>query len=258
MFINTISESKYQTFRQCGLKYKYKYVNRLEEDKNTNTDALHFGSYIHKIFEDGVEAKSLEELTRISEELKSNYKFAASYNPKIQTCLRNFLRFNASLHKTVSAELVYELPLKDDIKLNGIIDRVVEGIEGGYLIIDYKTSKREKTKVDLYGDTQMKGYCYAIHKMYNVPISSIVVAHYYPITDNLVTCNYSETQINSYLRTIIDEVWRIRKLKKDDFCAQENQFCNWCSYKSLCPIFNQPYDIQKRLNERKTKPRRRA
>ena len=61
--------------------------------------------------------------------------------------------------------------VKDDITLNGVIDRVIKGKDGGYLVIDYKTSKREKSKVELYQDSQLKGYVYAISKLYDVPIS---------------------------------------------------------------------------------------
>lgn len=256
MFINTISESKYSTFRQCKLKYRYKYIDRYEEDKGTNTDALHFGSYIHKILEDGVESTTFLELEQIAESLKPNYTFGKAYNPKIDICIKNFLKFNASLTETVATELVYEVEAKGDITLNGIIDRVVIGKGGGYLIIDYKTSKREKSKMELFQDTQLKGYCYAVHKLYGVPIDEITVAHYYPLTDNLVTCKYSTTQIHNYLKNIVEEVWRIRKLKKVEFCPSENKFCNWCSYKSICPVFNSPNEVEGRLKTRKPKPKR--
>ena len=253
MFINTISNSKYNTFKQCKLKYKYKYINRLQEDEGGNTDPLHFGSYIHKILEEGVNATTFGELDLLAEEHLPNYKFGPQYNGKTEICIKNFLKFNASLKETVAAELPYEIEIKDNIKLNGIIDRVVKGEDGGYLVIDYKTSKREKTQVELYQDPQLQGYCFAVHELYKVPISNIVVAHYYPVTGNLVTCTYGATQINNYLRNIINEVWRIRKMKSSNFCASENEFCNWCSYKSLCPLFSDTMTLTQRIEERKTR-----
>ena len=75
MYIKTISESKYQTFRQCQLKYRYRYVERLPEPEETNTEALHFGSYIHKVLEEGVNAQNEEELVRIAEEVKGSVIF---------------------------------------------------------------------------------------------------------------------------------------------------------------------------------------
>mgnify|MGYP003637215954 FL=1 len=239
MFINTISESKSKTFKECQLKYRYRYVDRLKEQR-TNTDALHFGSFIHKILEDGFQANDLAALTVIAENVRKDYSFSESYNPKIKKCLENFLKFNATLAETVATEMVYEVVYDEEknIKLNGIIDRIIKGKEGGYLVIDYKTSKRELTELDLYQDRQMQGYAYAVHKKLGVPLDQIVVAHYYPVTNHFVTCKYSPNQIKHYLSEKIDQIWKIRKMKKVDFKAMQNQFCNWCGYKTLCPEFN--------------------
>jgi ATP-dependent exoDNAse (exonuclease V) beta subunit len=102
------------------------------------------------------------------------------------------LKFNAGLGDTVATELVFEVDVKDDITLNGVIDRVIKGTDGGYLVIDYKTSKREKNKTELYQDSQLKGYVYAISQLYKVPVQDIVAAHYYPLTNNFVLCNLQQ------------------------------------------------------------------
>jgi len=253
MYIKTISESKFQTFKQCQLKYRYRYVERLPEPGDTNTEALHFGSYIHKVLEDGVNAKTQKELRLIAEEVKGSYKVSKKYEGKDLKCIDNFLRFNPKLSETVATELVFEVPVKEDITLNGIIDRVVKGTDGGFLIIDYKTSKREKSKVELYQDTQLKGYVYAISKLYGVPFSQIVAAHYYPLTDNFVHVQYSVPQINAHVRKIVDEVWKIRKKKKEEMKPSRNDFCNWCAYKSACPEFNTPMQCTKTIEELKAK-----
>jgi RecB family exonuclease len=171
--------------------------------------------------------------------------------------LENFLRFNASLSETVSTEMVYEIvhDADKDIKLNGIIDRVIKGKDGGYLIIDYKTSKRELSELDMYQDRQMMGYAYAIHKKLGVSLDNIVVAHYYPLTNNFVTCKYSPNQIKQYIREKVDQIWKIRKMKKPDFKAMQNQFCNWCGYKDLCPEFNAGSVCEERLVLAKSKQR---
>ena len=249
MFINTISESKSKTFKDCQLKYRYKYVDRLPEPEAANTDALQFGSFIHKIFEDGYQATSLDQLTVIAEEAKKDYKFSDSYLPKIKTCLENFLRFNATLAETVSTEMVYEVVYdeKKDIKFNGIIDRVIKGRDGGYLVIDYKTSKRELSDLELYQNRQMQGYALAIHKKLGVPLDNIVVAHYYPLTNHFITCKYSANQIKHYIKEKVDQIWKIRKMKKDQFQAMQNQFCNWCAYQTVCPEFHPSIICEERI-----------
>jgi CRISPR/Cas system-associated exonuclease Cas4 (RecB family) len=253
MFINKISESKRNTFKQCRLKYQYRYINRIDETANNNTDALHFGSYIHKILEEGYKATTYSELDQLAKMYRKDYSFSKAYENKIERCLKNFLRFNASLQKTRSVEEYFELDMDNDIQIIGYIDRIIEGNEGGFLIIDYKTGKREKDKVELFQDTQLKGYVYATHKIYDVPIEKIVAAHYYPVTDNFVSVKYSQGQVLTHVRSVIEDVWKIRKLKKEDFPPQKNEFCNWCGYKNICTLFNDACSIKKIIEEAKTR-----
>ena len=257
MFIKSISESKANTFKQCNLKYKFKYVDRYEE-RSKNKDALDFGSYIHKIFELGYEKTSFEDLLTIAEECKKDYKITEEKDRSTETCLRNFLRFNASLTETVGTELVYEIKQdeKNDISLNGIIDRIVKSSQGEYLVIDYKTSKRELKKHELYQNHQMQGYAFAIHKLFKIPLDKITVAHYYPVSGRLVSVKYSWAQISSYLRAKVDTVWKIRKKKKDEFHPSKNEYCWWCGYSQLCPEFSSSAKITESLKYVKKSKRR--
>jgi RecB family exonuclease len=242
-----------QTHKQCGLKYAYRYVDRLPEPEDADTTALQFGSYIHQVLEDGVKATSLEEMVDIADRVKGSYTISEKYDGKDLKCFENFLSFNKNLGETVGVELVFKEEIAEGITVNGIIDRVIKGDDGGYLIIDYKTSKRQKTKVDLFQDTQLKGYTFAISKMYGVPVSKIVAAHYYPLTNTFVHVRYSQPQINAHVKKVINEVWTIRKKKKEDFKPSRNEFCNWCAYKGLCPEYNDPHTCKKNLEDLKAR-----
>jgi len=256
MFIKSISESKANTFNQCNLKYKFKYIDKYSE-VSKNQDALDFGSYIHKIFELGYEKTSFEDLLTIAEECKKNYKITKEKDALTETCLRNFLRFNASLTETVGTELVYEIKQdeKNDISLNGIVDRIVKSPQGEYLVIDYKTGKKELKKHELYQNHQMQGYALAVSKLFKVSLEKITVAHFYPVTGNLVSLKYSWPQISSYLKNKIETVWRIRKKKKEEFPPSKNQFCWWCGYYNLCPEFTPPGKITEALKVVKKRKR---
>lgn len=244
-----MSESKSNTFEQCRLKYKYYYVDKLEK-QGEKQPHLDFGSYIHEIFELGYEKDTLADLLIIANDIKKSYRITEGYEKKVETCLRNFLRFNASLGETIGAEWAYEVVYdsEKDIKFNGIIDRIIRSKDGKeFLIIDYKTGRRELKKHDLFQNTQLQGYAYAVHKLMEVPIENITVAHYYPMSGNFVSVKYSWPQIGSYLKKKLTTFWNIRKAKKDDMCPSQNQFCDWCDYKDICPIFNN----QSKINESK-------
>jgi putative RecB family exonuclease len=250
MFINTISESKSKIYSECHLKYKYRYINRYEEEAG-NADALHFGSYIHRILELGVDASGVDQLRIIADQERNNYDFPDSMLGRVDRCLKNFFEFNKNLSETVATEMVYEVVYDEekDIRLNGVIDRIVKGDDGSYLIIDYKTSKRELSDVDLFQDRQLQGYAYAIHKMMKVPIDKIVVAHFYPLTGKFVHVKFFPSQIKKYLSEKVKQVWEIRKKKKDEFRPIRNNFCKWCGYQSLCPEFNDQMVVNKRVQK---------
>ena len=239
MFINKASASKIKAYDSCKQKYKFRYIDRLRGTYNEglNTDALQFGSYIHRIFELGVKAKTVEELEAIADSERPNYKFASKNDKRVGPMLKNFIRLNEQLTDTVGVELIFEVPMSEGYALNGIIDRVVKGKTGRYLVIDYKTSKRASTKQDLYQDVQMMMYAFAIHKLYEIPIEDVQVAHYYPHMDKLVTIKYLPSQLNIFMRKITNRIWEIRKRKKIEFLPTLNQFCNWCNFKELCPEF---------------------
>ena len=132
MFINKISPSKLKTYNECKKKYQFKYVDYLNDiyNENSNTDALQYGSYVHKIFELGTELKTIEELEALAGELRENYTFPTVKEKNLQVILENFFKFNKKLETTVSNEMVFEIDITDDFKINGIIDRVVKGKTG--------------------------------------------------------------------------------------------------------------------------------
>jgi len=210
---------------------------------------MHFGSFMHKVFELGYKCKTLEELTAIADEQRSNHSFNDSFEPKKIKALKNFFNWNQKLGETLGVEIVYETPLCSDANQNGVIDRIVKGSDDGLLIIDYKLGKREKTKVELYTDNQLKGYdLWAMNEFKKAP-DKIWCALYYPITDSFVSIQYSLPQLNRYRQQMINEIWDIRKMKMNDMKPTRNNLCDWCSYQEYCPLFTQPNVASRKLDE---------
>jgi RecB family exonuclease len=261
MFINQISNSKKDIIDQCLLKYHYRYNRRFEGDNETGQDALNFGSYIHKIFEEAYHSNDINEYYDVAEKIKESYKIPKSYTNLTKSCIENFIKFNSKVEgETVDVEFKIDLNLGPDMRFIGYIDRVIKGPNGGLLIIDYKTSKREKKKVDLYKDSQLKGYCWAAHEIWGVPYNKITCALYYPRTNNLVPIVYNNSQIFDWKKKQIETIWRVRKLKKDEIKASQNQYCNWCEYKNMCPEFADMNQIKQRilLEQEKGKKKKKA
>ncbi len=256
MFISRLSNSKSDTFRQCPWRGYLRYFLYIPEGITPSERALKFGSYVHKILEDGYKDNTFPKYLQLIKEHRDEFKVKDSEIPKAITCIKNFMKFNDKLlsnegGETVGVELNLTEELEPGMDYNGIIDRVEKGSDGGYLVIDYKTG-REKTKVKLFSDPQLQGYAYLIHKKFNVPINRIVCAHYYPVSGKFIDLRYSSAQIEQWRRAKISEIWKIRKMKAEDFTCRENEFCNWCGYKeTLCPKHTDPTKAKLLLEEAK-------
>lgn len=258
VFIPTLSASKEDTFDECKLKYLLKYVDKLPPANHTDDGALKFGNFIHKIFELNPHARTLQELESCAESLKENTSFPNKFNDKIKTCLVNYLALIASfphLPDEPKPEWYYKLKIGKDEIILGIIDRIVKGKDGGILIVDWKTG-RETTKAKLMHNKQLMGYVLACHIKFGVPINKIVAAHFYPVSNTLLTIKYSKQQIQTYIKGRIDKFWVIRKLRKSEFLPCQNENCNWCEYKKLCPVYGgTPAMYQEAVTERKEAPK---
>jgi ATP-dependent exoDNAse (exonuclease V) beta subunit len=161
---------------------------------------LNFGSFIHKVFEIGVKEKDFKSLLKIAESERKTYHIPFGMNNRINSCIENFVQWNSKIGETVSTEWPFEIWLDEanDIKFIGVIDRIIEGSAGGYLVVDYKSSKKEKKIKDLLNDKQLMGYAYAIHETYKVDYAKITCAHYYPESGNLVPVRFSKIQIMNW------------------------------------------------------------
>lgn len=248
MFINKISNSKADTYKNCPQSYKLYYVDYIPRGQ---TGATQFGIFIHRVFELGYKAQTLEELETIAESIKSNYNIPTDLAKETKKCLKNFFTWNKPLTCTIMTEGPYEVDLTEEIKHNGIIDRVVSGTSGGVLVIDYKTGKNELSKFQLLSNEQLQGYAYAIHKQLGVPYDKITVGLYYPRTNNFPTCTYSNLAMNKFVESKVKLVWEIRKKKAGDFPAIVNDFCNFNACKHYCYKFNPLPVVQQRLDELK-------
>jgi len=228
-------------WNDCKLKYHYRYNEHLEEEyEHGSGDALEYGNFIHKVFELGVSSTSVEELNIISESIRKDYRFSKSYNTKIPVMLDNFIRFNKPLSGTIATEMKFEVDIPffttHKVVLIGKIDRVIR-IGDFFIVIDYKTSKKEENYVDLCKNNQLKTYAYAIHRMFNVPLPKILCMLYYPQTNNHPKVKFNDSQIKMHLNNIVRDVIKIKKSKKSEMIAEKNEFCNWCGFRKLCYIW---------------------
>ena len=253
--LQIISNSRQNCWRECRYKYRMHYVERFMPFDERDNSALIFGSYIHRILELGIQSRSINELRKIALEELENYPIDKKYRNKVEPCLQNFLKFNKKLNHAGEAEHEYRVKINEDYTQHGIIDRIIEMPGNGILLIDYKTSKREKNSFQLSEDTQGMSYVYASHVLYKVPIDKITFGHFYPITGNFVRVKYTPGAILKHVQELTRDVQNIRECKKEDMHPSENQFCDWCDFKKGCPVHNPQHVVDQMISEAKIRGR---
>jgi len=61
-----------------------------------------------------------------------------------------------------------------------------------------------------------------------------------------------------YMKKLTQQIWEIRKKKKNDFFPQVNQFCDWCGFKDMCPKQNPTTHLAEYTKALKNKKPRQA
>lgn len=237
VYAGHLSHSGRSTFNECRFKYRCRYVDKIKEKPKLGTGARNYGNYIHKVYELGWKATDLDTLAGIALIQRPNFTFPKSYDELTPTCLQNYWKL-AEKFPTENQPLPewrFKLEFPNDINHIGVVDRQIVGNDGGILIIDWKTGKREENKVGLYKNLQLQGYATAIHCKYQIPASQITCAHFYPRTGHFITAQYSKAILQRWVKGYINDVWTIRKAKKVELLPEINQFCDWCDYRYACP-----------------------
>ncbi len=237
--IEQVSYSQLETFAQCPLKYKYRYLIGLIGEPS---HVLSFGQTIHRVLRDFHRPELFQEKSDLSDLLKlyrqhwlnegydnkehREQRFSAG--EKILTDYFN--DHGQKLGRPVFLEKKFRLRFNSVI-LTGSIDRLDVDSDGRYEIIDYKTGK-SKEESAVAKNEQLAIYGLAAVEELNIYPESLAL---YFVEDNIkvATERTKESLIN--LRTELSD--RIEEIKKSDFPARVGKLCQYCEYRQICPAF---------------------
>ncbi len=124
-----------------------------------------------------------------------------------------------------------------DYQFISILDRI-DRIDSEFMVLDYKTGKKELSESSLKGDMQMGIYHLAVKSNFK-NLDQISLSHYYLRSGNQVNVNFSEEDEIEFENNIIDNIERINlAVEQDNFEARESNLCNWCYYWKECDAKN--------------------
>ena len=254
------SHSRLTTFETCPYQYKLKYIDKL--DMGVETVERFLGSLVHsvleKLYKDLLNGKenSLEELLEYFEQewertwspgiviVKEEYT-PEHYREVGRTCLQGYYEQYHPFAdgKTVGLENWVNVDLDGSglYRLRGKIDRLVDKGDGLYEIHDYKTSARLPTQADADEDQQLARYQLAVQEMWPDVKEVRLAWHYLRFGKMLVSTRTAE-ELEELRQETIEAIQTIEAAT--EFEPVKNPLCDWCDYKSICPLWVHLYRIE--------------
>ncbi len=238
-----LSFTRIDTFQRCALQFRYQYVDRLPQRP---APALSFGTSLHAVLE-WLHARKVPDLPPLDEALAVLYDVwdtsgYADVDTSVQ--MRDYERARdvlASYHARlaregmrtpVATEAWFELPFADDVIVVGSIDRVDAHPDGSLHVVDYKTSKKARTRAQVAGSLQLGIYALATEHLFgSLPRT---VALDFVVPDLVVRVDRDELDLGAIPDIVAGTAAAIRA---GESAPNPNRLCDWCDFRALCPAW---------------------
>lgn len=236
-----LSFSRIDTYRQCPLRFRFSYIDRLPSAPATY---LSFGTSIHSALEafhdrtlfgmpseedllgflyDGWDSSGFQREPR--EVQVREYRRA-------QDVLRRYhRRVRDDYRPAAETEKWFELPIGDHATVVGSIDRIDVDDDGQYHVVDYKTGKL-RDRQHVRRSLQLALYALACEHLFGVLPASVSLDFVVPGTEIRVLRD--ELDLDA-AREAVDQT--ARAVLAADYTPTPSRLCDWCDHRALCPAW---------------------
>ena len=257
------SFSQISLYKTCPRKYRYKYIDKIDEPATAWSPDLFLWTVVHSVLEtlykrlNEMQQPTLDDMLTQLDELRaerdendivlrewqtkeSYYRRATVYITEYRNTYTPF-----SDVRTMATELMMTFSLDDaeQFKFRGVIDRLDK--EWKSLIInDYKTWKSlPPEQKDTYQE-QLTLYALWIKQKYGKYAEKIYWKLHYLHFNTLDEWEITEQKLHDVVEkysAVIQEIEAKRfyhaMWTDDQFPAVENPSCQYCAYQSICPLW---------------------
>ncbi len=245
------SHSRIETFEQCRLKFKYRYIDKIIPEIAKSIEA-HLGSMVHETLEwlytqvmekkiptisdvvDFYSARWQENYTKDMKIVNQSMKAEDYFQRGVEFLINYFMKHHPFKDNTIAIEKKIELNLdgKGEKRLVGYIDRLVHNLETDEVEIhDYKTSNSMWSKEKLESNRQLALYSLAIKESFGKEKKVCMVWHF--LAHDMKVCLRKTNEQLELLReeviAIIDEIENTKH-----FPGTKSRLCDWCEYRNTC------------------------
>ena len=262
------STSQVQTYIQCPLKYRYKYVDKIPVEEFVETADVILWKIVHssleKLYKDinNMKTPSKEQILEYYHWLRSEKEKEAKdkgweivihgeytvqdYKARWESYLKKYYDKHSPFEdiKVIDTELNFVFELEEGISFQWIIDRL-DKVWDTFIISDYKTNKRLPTEDKDWYIEQLTLYGIGIRQKYWKYFEKMQAKLYFlhfDIEDERELTQEKLDQVLEKYKTIIKEIEKKKELfalwNKKVFEAKQWTLCRFCDYQSICPLFN--------------------
>ena len=255
MNIEHISVSRYGVWKECELRYKFHYHEKIVPE-GESPFYFTYGKIVRKIAEEYVEKKGARTLNEVAKDVlqgkisiergEQGDIFAPPLPEDYKARLPGHLRALQSLTDQIGMDGELEWPFYYDLDpphgkhVKGFIDRLIQRGDK-WFIIDYKTTKRgpwRKTAHNISHDLQLRTYGRIVQKTFNVPSENIRAALYYLEGGNLIaTQRFTDNHLESAEKELLEAYKRIESTPPETAQGLLGDWCRRCDYRKMCPLY---------------------
>lgn len=255
-----LSYSGIDTYQTCGLKYKFREIDKLPEPKSK--EAV-FGTLIHstmkfihdptllsptleqaldhfsKNWNSDIWTDELEERTAFSQGVGMLQRYYADNRPSDARVIALESRFGIEIDGEAEVKHV----------LSGVIDRI-DKTEDGYEIIDYKTARKMPSQDKVDHDLQLTIYLRAFLERYPAErknLDKITVSLYFLKHGVKLSSKRTEADLAALDATVLEVVKSIEAKKFDPILSP---LCDWCGFQPVCPLWKHKFKTEERKLEK--------
>ncbi len=254
------SHSQLSTFEDCPLRYKFKYVDRIERAERSVEAFL--GSIVHRSLQKLYEDLSYEKLNSV-EDILEYYQAewrrcwsreirivreglsADNYRDYGARCIRDYYERNLPFtqNRTLATELhlVFSLDAEKRYRMQGFVDRVALRADGVYEIHDYKTSNTLPDRARLEMDRQLPLYQIGLQARWPEAEQVELVWHYLGFAATVVSSRTAD-QLRELARRTMERIDEVEACK--DFPPLKSRLCDWCEYRAQCPLWKHVVEVE--------------
>lgn len=247
------SHSKLQSFEQCPLKYKFRYIDKIVPEIKQTIEGF-LGNMVHESLEHLYKA-SMKKITIPLDELiefyarswkekitpevkivKEDVSEEFYFNKGIKFLINYYQKHAPFFDNTIETEkkIFVKLDNYGNYKLIGFIDRLVYDKEKNiFEIHDYKTSSSLKSQDELDKDRQLALYSLGIRELFPTAQDVHLIWHYLDFNETIRSFRTLE-QLENLKSEIIKLIKKIESTT--EFPPHPSILCKWCEFQKNCPV----------------------